>query len=75
MNSQFTKLPDADHVECAVLEKGPTPQTSIVKIQYNNARTGRHEVAMDVLNALFLLNALEALSQEHGYEPLRHPPK
>lgn len=75
MDKKFTKLPDADHVDGTILEVGPTPQTSIVKIQYSNARTGTHEVAMNVPNALYLLNVLEALAKEHGFDHLRHPPK
>lgn len=70
----ITQLPDADRMEGIALHPGPTPQTTHVSIQYRNSHTGWCEVKMPLLDALYLLNQLEALSADHGYDPLRRPP-
>lgn len=70
----ITQLPDADRMEGVSLIPGATPQTTSVAIQYRNARTGWCEVKMPLLDALYLLNALEALAVDHGYDHLRRPP-
>ena len=70
----ITQLPDADRMEGVSLLAGATPQTIQVSIQYRNARTGWCEVKMPLLDALYLLNLLEALSADHGYDALRRPP-
>lgn len=70
----ITQLPDADRIQGATLIPGATPQLTSVSTQYTNARTGRCELKMPLLDALYLLNLLEALSADHGYDPLRRPP-
>lgn len=70
----ITQLPDADRIQGVQLLPGESPQLSSVAIQYTNARTGLCELKMPLLDALYLLNVLEALSADHGYDALRRPP-
>ena len=73
-NDGITQLPDADRIQGVHLLPGASPHLTEVALQYSNARTGWCEVKMPLMDALYLLNLLEALSKEHGYDALRKPP-
>lgn len=74
MENGITQLPDADRIEGISLVRGLSPQASHLKLQYRNAHTGLCEVQMPLLDAMYLLNLLEALSKENGLEILRKGP-
>ncbi len=67
-------LPDADHVEGATLHKAADWRLSTVDIQFRNASAGWCQTTMTVPNALYLLNLLEAMMVEQGYDQYRRPP-
>lgn len=69
------QLPDCDHLEGISLLPAPTPKASRVTLQYRNATAGWCKVEMPLLDALYLLNPLEALSAQNGYDALRRPPQ
>lgn len=73
--SSITQLPDADRILGVQLLPGTSPALSSISIQYSNARTGLCDLKMPLLDALYLLNLLEALSVDHGYDSLRRPPE
>lgn len=68
------QLPDADRIQGVRLLPGASPALTSIALQYSNARTGWCEVKMPLLDALYLLNLLEAMAVDHGYDHLRHPP-
>lgn len=72
--SGITQLPDVDRIQGVHLQPGATPALTEVALQYSNARTGLCELRIPLLDALYLLNVLERLSQENGYDALRKPP-
>jgi len=73
-SDDITQLPDADRIQGVHLLPGASPRLTEVALQYSNTRTGWCEVKMPLMDALYLLNLLEALSKEHGYDTLRRPP-
>lgn len=73
-NRGITQLPDADRILGLHIEPAGSPRLTVVSLQYTNARTGDCEVRIPLLDALHLLNLLEAMSANHGYDALRRPP-
>lgn len=70
----ITQLPDADRILGVHISPGASPRLTEVSIQYTNSRTGWCELKMPLLDALHLLNLLEGLAVDHGYDHLRRPP-
>lgn len=67
------QLPDADRVKGVTLERRQTPEASTVTIQYQNGTAGWCKVRMSFLDAQYLLNGLEQMSLDSGWDHLRHP--
>jgi hypothetical protein len=71
---KFTQLPDADQILGVQLHQNRTAESSSVEVQYRNAAKGIQSVRMPFLDALFLLNALEQMSLDSGWDSRRRPP-
>lgn len=77
--SAVVKLPPVDRIEDLQLHDSVSTDQSThrVEIQYT-ARTPSgqvwHSLQVPLLDAMYLLNMLEALAQDHGFDHLRHPP-
>lgn len=59
------------------LSGSPDPTTHQVEVQYTDRTPAQnwHSLTMPLLDALYLLNLLEAACREHGFEHLRRPPE
>lgn len=60
------ELPNVDHIVGSRVEYGPDGKPEKVRIQYQSAR-GHHELAMDFLNAMFLLSNLKSIQLDEKY--------
>ena len=69
-----TKLPNVDRIRGIELSRSESPQESKVSLQYSDQNNEWYETEMSLLDALYLLNLLEAMSREQGYDDLRRPP-
>lgn len=69
------KLPDADRIDGLSYIGNANPRLARVELQYRTHTGQIYELHIPLLDALFLLNMLEAMSKEQGLEPLRHPPQ
>ena len=72
--SLITKLPNVDRIRGIELSRSQSPQESKVSLQYSDQSNEWYETEMPLLDALYLLNLLEAMSREQGYDYLRQPP-
>lgn len=70
----ITKLPDVGRIQGLSFHPGPDPRLSHFELQYKTDTGKLFELHIPALDALFLLNMLEAASRDHGLEPLRRPP-
>jgi len=68
------KLPNVDRIRGIRLSKGESPQKSTVFLQYTDRNNEWYETEIPLLDALYLLNLLEGMSREQGYDHLRQPP-
>ena len=62
------QLPNADRIQGVQLEAGPTPDRSIVRMQYTDAQSRWHDLRMGFLDAMYLLNLLRAIQLDEGFE-------
>ncbi len=69
--SIVTKLPDVAKIEGFILNKCDIPQNSTVSLQYSDHSNTWHEMEIPLTEALRLLNFLEKMSGEQGYDLLR----
>lgn len=69
------KLPDVQSIEGLVLQRSGSadPKTHRVELQYigRTSQGERHSVTMPLLDALYLLNLLETMAQDEGFDHLR----
>lgn len=71
---KITQLPDADRILGVQIHQNRTAESSSVEIQYQNAVKGVHSLRLPFLDALYLLNALEQMSLDSGWDARRRPP-
>lgn len=69
----MNQLPDVGRIQGVALSAAPTPQAAIVAVQYIDRTNALCEVRMSFLDALYLLNALEQISIDSGWDHLRRP--
>jgi len=69
----ITKLPDVGRISGATLQKSTTAALSMVVVQYSDLTGSLFELRMPVLDALYLLNVIEAITEDSGYDHLRRP--
>lgn len=71
-------LPPVGSIEGLVLKPSGSadPKTHQVELQYTDRTPAKnwHSLTMPLLDALYLLNLLEAASRDHGLDHLRRPP-
>lgn len=53
---------------------GSRPQLGLLRLQYTDPKGEWHGLAVPAMDALYLLNLLEAWSKEEGLDHLRRPP-
>ena len=71
----ITKLPDADRIQGLIFQPaGPDPRHGHFELQYRTHTGQLFELHIPALDALYLLNMLEAAATDAGIEHLRHPP-
>lgn len=82
MNSPVKKLPAVGRIEGLqlVLSGTSDPSSHHIEVQYT-ARTPQagwapqwHSLEIPLPDALYLLNLLEAMSRDNGFDRLRQPP-
>ncbi len=66
-----TKLPDVTKVEGLILDKSGIPQNSKVTLQYSDHNNTWYETEYPLIEALRMLNFLEKMSREQGFDLLR----
>lgn len=71
-------LPDVARIEGLQLQHSGSadPATHRVEVQYTDRTPGKqlHSLTMPLLDALYLLNLLEAMARDHRFDHLRQPP-
>ncbi len=69
-------LPPVGRIQGAMLDRHGTPKESFVHVQYESPHTKQWmELRIPLLDALYLLNILEAMSAANNLDVLRRPPK
>jgi hypothetical protein len=75
-NAGVNKLPDVGQIQgIHGTGAGPDPKFARISLQYTDERNRWHELQMTALDALYLLNLLEAWAKGAQIEHLRHPPQ
>ncbi len=62
------QLPDVGRIQGGDLQPGPSPEKSVVHIEYAAVDGSHHEVRMGFLDAMYLLNILKATQQDSGFQ-------
>ena len=70
-----TKLPDVGRIQGFALQKSTTAALSTAAVQYTDRNGQWYELKMPFLDALYLLNLLEAASADSGFDHLRRAPR
>lgn len=68
------KLPDVDRIQSVVPTLYRDAKKSTVELRYTDHKQQLYELTMPLLDALYLLNCLEEMSREKGFDHLRRPP-
>jgi hypothetical protein len=72
------RLPDVGRIQGVVLQRSALkdPKADKIELQYTDRTPLQkwHSVQMPLLDALYLLNILESLSRDEGFDHLRRPP-
>ena len=68
-------LPPVGRIQGISLIPDEDPHKAVVELQYTDQNSEWYESVMPLLDALYLLNLLEAMSREQGFDELRRPPK
>ena len=70
----ITKLPAADRIQGLSYHPAPDPKSAHFEVQYQT-RTGElYEIHIPAMDALYLMNLIEAAAKDAGIEHLRRPP-
>lgn len=75
---ELHRLPDVGRIQGLQLQDSPLrdPAAMRVELQYTDRESTSvwHTLQIPLLDALYLLNLLEAMSQEQGFDHLRRAP-
>jgi hypothetical protein len=75
---ELHRLPDVGRIQGLTLQDSPLrdPAAMRVELQYTGRESPSewHALQMPLLDAPYLLNLLQAMSQEQGFEALRRGP-
>jgi hypothetical protein len=72
--SLVQQLPRVGRIEGCEYTPAPAIAMAHVQIQYSTPSGERYALAMPALDALYLLNVLEAMARENNLDRLRRPP-
>ena len=68
------KLPSVGRIRGISLERDDDPQKAKITLEYADHTQQLTEVDIPLLDALYLLNLLEAMSKDENFDHLRQPP-
>lgn len=72
----MNKLQDVGRIQGVMFQPSPLndPVAHKVEVQYTDRTQRWHSLKMPLLDALYLLNMLEAMAKESGFDHLRRAP-
>ena len=65
------QLPPVGRIEGLALESHADRKKAVVQLEYTDHKSQRHVLKIPILDALYLSNMLEQMSEDGGYEDLR----
>lgn len=71
---KFNSLPSVGQIQGAKLQPHEDPTQARVEVQYTGQNNEWFALDMQLLDALYLANLLEAIISTHNLEHLRRPP-